>query len=151
MGDDATLVFVTGRNRWTVEFDQFVVYLITLETVRKHMQRLYSKTNKMHRCTNFILFWNDTLHVSDGLSVHHQEFLQFHLVPDSEMTAVSVWQMLVAVCAVLNSWRWTERPSETCRGSFQNKINLIHWCILLVLLYKWCYDERPYERQTRNT
>jgi len=22
----------------------------------------------------FILFWNDTLHVSDGLSVHHQEF-----------------------------------------------------------------------------
>jgi len=28
----------------------------------------------MHQCINFILFWNDTLHVSDGLSVHHQEF-----------------------------------------------------------------------------
>ena len=25
--------------------------------------------------------------------------------------------------------RWTERPSETCRASFQNKINLIHWCL----------------------
>ena len=45
------------------------------------------------------------------------------------LTAVSVWQMPVAVCTVLNSWWWTERPSETCRVSFQNKINLIHWCI----------------------
>jgi len=34
----------------------------------------YSKTNQMHQCIKFILFWNDTLHVSDGLSVHHQEF-----------------------------------------------------------------------------
>ena len=30
--------------------------------------------------------------------------------------------MPVAVCTVLNSWWWTERPSETCRVSFQNKI-----------------------------
>ena len=35
---------------------------------------MYSKTNKMHQCIKFILFLNDTLHVSDGLSVHHQEF-----------------------------------------------------------------------------
>jgi len=34
----------------------------------------YSKTNIMHQYIKFILFWNDTLHVSDGLSVHHQEF-----------------------------------------------------------------------------
>jgi len=27
------------------------------------------------------------------------------------------------------SWWWMERPSETCRVSFQNKINLIHWWI----------------------
>ena len=33
----------------------------------------YSKTNWMHQCVKFILFWNDTLHISDGLSVHHQE------------------------------------------------------------------------------
>jgi len=26
--------------------------------------------------------------------------------------------MPVAVCTVLNSWWWTERPSETCRVSF---------------------------------
>ena len=40
----------------------------------------------------------------------------------SKQTTVSVWQMPVAVCTVLNSWWWTERPSETCTASFQNKI-----------------------------
>jgi hypothetical protein len=32
------------------------------------------------RCTNFlnILFWNETLHVSDSFSVHHQEFFTVH-------------------------------------------------------------------------
>jgi len=34
----------------------------------------------MHQCIKFILFWNDTLHVSDGLSVHHQEFKTVHTV-----------------------------------------------------------------------
>jgi len=38
----------------------------------------YSKTNKMHQCIKLILFWNDTLHVSDGPSVHHQEFKTVH-------------------------------------------------------------------------
>jgi len=52
----------------------------------------------------------------------------FHLVPASKQTAVSVWQVPVAVCTVLNWW-WMERSSETCRVSFQNKIHLIHWCI----------------------
>jgi len=40
-----------------------------------------------------------------------------------------VWHMPVAVCTVLKSWWWMERPSETCRVSFRNKINFIHWCI----------------------
>ena len=35
---------------------------------------LYSKTNQMHnKYLKFILFWNNTLPVSDGLFVHHQE------------------------------------------------------------------------------
>ena len=29
--------------------------------------------------------------------------------------------MPVAVCAVLSSWWWTERPSETCRAFYENK------------------------------
>ena len=32
----------------------------------------------MHQCIKFILFWNDTLHVSDGLSICHQEFKTVH-------------------------------------------------------------------------
>jgi hypothetical protein len=31
----------------------------------------YSKTNEMHQFLKFILFCRSTLHVSDGLSVHH--------------------------------------------------------------------------------
>jgi len=27
-----------------------------------------------------------------------------------------------AVCAVLSSWWWTEKPSETCRASYRNKL-----------------------------
>ena len=42
----------------------------------------------MHQCLKFILFWNDSLHVSDGLSVHHQEFKTVH-------TAVSVLLLYV--------------------------------------------------------
>jgi len=33
----------------------------------------------MHRCIKFILFWNDTLHVSGGFSVHYQE-LKTHFI-----------------------------------------------------------------------
>ena len=49
----------------------------------------YSKTNQMHQFLKFILFWNNTLHVSDGLSVHHQQLKTVHIP--------------VAVCTVLNS------------------------------------------------
>jgi len=32
----------------------------------------------MHQFLKFILFWNNNLHVSDGLSVHHQVFTTAH-------------------------------------------------------------------------
>jgi len=54
-----------------------------------HLSCFYSKTNWMHQCIKFILFWNDTLHVSDGLSAHHQEFKTVH-------TAVK--QILLPAC-----------------------------------------------------
>jgi len=38
----------------------------------------YSKTNQMHQCFKFVLFWNENLHASDGLSVHHQQFKTVH-------------------------------------------------------------------------
>jgi len=34
----------------------------------------------MPQCIKFISFWNDTLHVSDVLSVHHQEYKTVHAV-----------------------------------------------------------------------
>ena len=45
----------------------------------------------MHQCIKFILFWNDTLHVSDGLPVHHQEFKIVH-------KAKGICQTDTAVC-----------------------------------------------------
>jgi len=32
------------------------------------------------------LFWNDAVHVSDGLSVHHQEFKTVHTATDIHQT-----------------------------------------------------------------
>ena len=64
-----------------------------------------------------------TLQVSDGLSVHHQEIKTVRLFCWLRAVSSSVWQMPVAVCTVLISWWWTDRPSETCRVFFKNKIN----------------------------
>jgi len=50
----------------------------------------------MHQCIKFILFWNDTLHVSDGLSIHHQEFKTVH-------TATGIYQTDTAAC-LLNGY-----------------------------------------------
>jgi len=52
----------------------------------------------MHQCIKFILSWNDTLHVSDGLSVHNQEFQTVH-------TATGICQTDIAVCLLAGtSW-----------------------------------------------
>jgi len=41
----------------------------------------------MHHCITFILFWNDILQVSDGLSVHHKEFKTVHTATDISLLA----------------------------------------------------------------
>ena len=56
-----------------------------------HLIYFYSKTNQMHQCIKFILFWNDTLHVSDGLSVHHQQFKTVHTATGICQTDTAVW------------------------------------------------------------
>jgi len=45
------------------------------------------------------------------------------LVPSCSLASsqLTVWHIPDAVCAVLNSWWWMERPSETCRAMF-NKL-----------------------------
>jgi len=47
----------------------------------------------MHQYIKFILFWSDILNVSDGLSVHHQEF-------KTVRTATDICQADIAVCLV---------------------------------------------------
>jgi hypothetical protein len=103
-------------------------------------------TAKPTRCTSFshLFILNNTLHfrqsfrplsgVRDGtysnrhtsnrygnLLASGNEMELFHGVPASQQVAVTVWHMPVAVCTVLNSWWWTESPSETCKVLF--KIN----------------------------
>ena len=50
----------------------------------------------MHQCIKFILFWNDALHISDGLSVQHQEFKTVH-------TATGICQTDTADCLLARS------------------------------------------------
>ena len=61
---------------------------------RASLYYFYSKNNQMHQCIKFTLFCDDILHVSDGLSVHHQQFKTVH-------TAVK--QILLSVCCLTNA------------------------------------------------
>jgi len=58
----------------------------------------------MYECIKFILFWDDTLQVSDGLSVHHQEFKTVH-------TAIGKCQTDTAVC-LLASRQQSSAPDD---------------------------------------
>ena len=123
--------FVVYRLVYLLKYDQ--ICFMFMWWIKKCTISIVKST----RCTNvsnlFISEW--TLRVSDGLSVRHQGFKTVRtskqillsdvcLVASRQQTAVSVWRMAVAACTVLISWWWTERPSETCRASFQNKIIL---------------------------
>ena len=105
---------------------------------------------KPTRCTSFTnLFWNETLHVSDSPSVHHQEFIhctlsngmsyrfvdsfragpgwtQFHSGPARKRSTNLYYIPLLSV-ECINSWWCTEGLSETCRVSCQNKfLKIVH-------------------------
>ena len=97
---------------------------------------------KPTRCTSVsnLFYFGITLHVSDGHSIRHQDFTTVHtatkqilLLLASKQTAVSVWLLYV------QSWNpddgRKDRPKHV--ELFQNKINLRHWCIWLVLLLKY--------------
>jgi hypothetical protein len=48
-----------------------------LQEIDTRLEYFHGQSNQMHQSLKFILFWNNTLHVSDGLSVHH-EFKTVH-------------------------------------------------------------------------
>ena len=85
----------------------------------------YSKTNQMHNISN-LFYFGTTLYMFRTISPSIIRSLRLciqHVIQVLWLQAATepVWQ---SVCTVLDSWWWTERLSETCRLSFQNKINL---------------------------
>jgi hypothetical protein len=88
---------------------------------------------KPTRCTNFSnLFWNETLHVSDSLSAHHQEFftvhsamvyvIQFCWQLASRIRMFHVWHIpLLSV-----QWKTPDDGQTNCpkHVEFNSKINL---------------------------
>jgi hypothetical protein len=83
----------------TLNYSKVVVMAVRFKSL--HYTNFYSKTNEMHQFLKFILFCSSTLHVSDSLSVHHQESktvhtasgvcqTDFHLVPVSKQSGESV-------------------------------------------------------------
>jgi len=62
----------------------------------------------MHEYVKFILFWNDTLHVSDGLSVRHQEFKTIHRATGvcqtdtAEQATCRVLDFKLSPCSICN-------------------------------------------------
>jgi len=86
----------------------------------------------MHQCIKSILFWNDTLHVSDGLSIHHQEFETVHIATgicqtDTAVSLLATIQRYLFVQSQTPDDGQKDRPKHVVR--FQNKINFIHWYI----------------------
>jgi len=61
----------------------------------------------MRQCIKFILFWNDTVHVSDGLTFHNQELKSVH-------TATVIRQTDTAVCLIGSSRLYTQQPNRYC-------------------------------------
>jgi len=87
--------------------------------------------NKTDRRTNFpSLFCQETLHVSGSSFAHHQEFSTVHL---ALVYIMQFWWQLSschqncmtytsAECTVENCWWWAKELPETCRVSWQNKL-----------------------------
>jgi hypothetical protein len=87
--------------------------------VNKKVIYFCSKTKAMHQFLKFILFCSSTLHVSDGLSVHHQE---------SKTVRTASYQTDSADC-LLAGTKWNcSSISSPLASSQQN----------LFLTYSWC-------------
>jgi len=82
----------------------------------------------MHHCIKFILFWNDILHVSEGLSVHHQEFETVH-------TATGICQTDTAVCLLASGQQYLTSRQQ----------HLFEKCLLLYV-QSWTPDDGRKDR-----
>jgi hypothetical protein len=119
------------------------------------------KTNQMHNISNLFYFGtilymfrtvSPSIIRSLRLYIQHQVYVYRFcgcLLAGTRWKCCHtepVWHISDAVCTVLDIWWWTERPSETCRLLFQNKINLRH-CASGLFYYRHTYV-RSYKRQS---
>jgi hypothetical protein len=113
---------------------------------RGHLECLYNfSIVKPTRCTHFSNLLNITLHVSDGLSVHHQEFKTVNtpsgichtgsVAACKQAATEPVWHTPDGMFTVLNSWWWTERPSEICRMIFNKLEKIVHLVGFTIEIY----------------
>ena len=133
---------------WDCQATRIGLKIITLGNTRcRDNHRLINEytiaTNvsivKPTSCTNFsnLLYFGITLCMfqtvfpsiirSSRLYIQQQVYVRQILLSAcaSKQTTLAVWHIPVAVCTVSNSWWWMERPSETCRVLFQNKLVLL--------------------------
>ena len=107
---------------------------------------LISTPIKPTRWTNVsnLFYYEITLHVSDGISVHRQEFTTVHTATGIRQT---LQLYLFDKCLLLYVQSWTPDDGRKDRLKhvelFLNIINLRHWCIWLVLLQTYITMHSP--------
>jgi len=124
---------------------QFPVSNLGPGTTNLTIFRNFLSYNKPTRCTKFsILFWNETLHISNSSSVHHQEFFTVHtamvyviqvcwqlasrsICSCSQAVSKPVWHIPL-LCV---QWKTPDDGQRNCPKyvKFHSKINLKIWCI----------------------
>jgi hypothetical protein len=117
-----------------MELSDCLACTLTAVTFKAPHPPFLSITNKMQRYTIFFITVN-ALHVLGGFSAHHQEFKNcthsighmwsllaaatsvgvFQLIHASG-SSKQAWHIPDAVCTVLSSWWWAEKPPKTCRA-----------------------------------
>ena len=106
-----------------------------------------------------LFYWSNTLHVSDGLSVHHQELKSVHTTTGvcqtdtADCLLTSRQQYLFDIRLLLCVQSWTpddgrkDRPKHV--ECYSSKINLRTLVLLVDFTIEMFYDARPYDRQRK--
>ena len=103
---------------------------------------------------NYSFIGITTIHVSGGLSTHHQEFLAVYRLwyilcsCDEPFATRSRMGLPCSRCTAKNSWWWAERLPVTCRIVIPIKIG--SQCVCWFYSQGICYDARPYDRKNSN-
>ena len=139
-----TLILLTWRlwwapnnaSRWQIGFNLAFKVLKKLPLQRLHLIPTQRKTISIVQPTrrnnvSNLFYCGMTLYMfrkvfpsvvrSSRVYIQQHAFVKQILLSACWQSAVSIWRMPVAVCAVSNSWWRTERPSETCRVLLQIK------------------------------